>query len=870
MKVFTKHSISALVIARNEQASVEKVIKESIDILPKLSKKYEILINDDASSDKTSAILDKFSKKYNFIKVFHQKKPLGISGGLEFLYKKSNNQLVFTNAADGQFTIKDLPKMIDQIHKGYDLVVGKRSSKKHYSTFRKVISYFYNKLPKILFGVELFDAGSNKLYKKNVLEKTRPISKSVFSEAERIIRAYKLGFNVSYVNIHHFARKKETSSTIRLKTILHSLLDVLKYFYITRRKSLFIISVLFILIIIGQVLSVRPVLNRALNGDDWDSLTVYRADPYASSYVERAAHIYTTSSRAYISQFIYIGTLYDIFGFNPQTYQLVSIFFKVVATLSIYFLIIILLKNRLLAFISAFLFSIWPSAAGGLTFITTGQHYLAIIFIALFVGSYHYLIKNQFQNKKTNFSSLLINSLFFYLALISAPERTFPFLAIPFLVESILFLKIIFRRNLDFLSKKKYGISFLKRLLFIYGIIYIFFFKKTNVTDSPDFYQSVIYFYDRIFKESNWQILLIPFTALGNTLIDNKLLSSIYNTSGSSQIESLKILLQKHIIFSAIFTLIISWLIKSKNFFLFYSSIVIATLISALLIISIVKNVDSIPFNLRVYYDLNSLNAVFIASYYFILSVAFFTEWLLNQRNSRLLLTLSLCPWWSLLFIVSTWLTKIDTNTISIHRYLTIPSISSVIFVSIIIVLFYKRLTKMIKYNSATIRYLILIILLIPIFYYQTSYVFGWFNKDNETTGRLNSQQTILKQRLDEQLDKNRTKNMLVYIEWQGNPADYTFGLSFFDAIQDILLYDNNYNLIEGCKGFTYADISKLKKITRINKGVVTFLQQSYCINQSIRSDQMTEFKLEEFQAFLLKNDQFFDIKEETLSKLKP
>lgn len=225
-----KYSISAVIIARNEESTIKKVIIESLDILPKLTKDWEILINDDASEDKTGHVLDFYSKRFPRIKVFHQKKPLGISGGFEFLYKKANKQLVFINAADGQYSIKDLPKMINEIDIGYDLVIGKRSNKIYYGILRKFISFIYNKLPEELFGVKLYDAGSIKLYKKEVLRKTVPFSKSVFSEAERIIRAQKLGFKITSISIRYFARKKGSSS-VKFKIILDSIFDMLRVYF---------------------------------------------------------------------------------------------------------------------------------------------------------------------------------------------------------------------------------------------------------------------------------------------------------------------------------------------------------------------------------------------------------------------------------------------------------------------------------------------------------------------------------------------------------------------------------------------------------------------------------------------------------------
>lgn len=231
-------SISALIIARNEQATVEKVIKESIRVLSKLTDKYEILINDDASSDKTTTILDLYAKKYSFIKIYHQKKPLGISGGTELLYSKAKYDLIFANAVDGQFTAYDLPRMVKKIYQGYDLVIGKRKKKIEYNIIRRIMTLCFAFIPKILFGKELYDPGSMKLYKREIIKNTKPLSKSVFSEAERIIRTYQLGYSIVSVPIRHFPRKTGRSSAIKLKLVVHSTFDMLKLFFFLNKDKL--------------------------------------------------------------------------------------------------------------------------------------------------------------------------------------------------------------------------------------------------------------------------------------------------------------------------------------------------------------------------------------------------------------------------------------------------------------------------------------------------------------------------------------------------------------------------------------------------------------------------------------------------------
>ena len=229
-------SISVVITARNEAKTIASVLEETIAVVKNLTRKFEIIINNDASDDKTTEILKKFAEKYQFIKAYHQKKPLGIAGAFEFLYRKAQYNLVFTNAGDGEYSSQELPKMLKKLNQGADVVVGKRENK-HYGWTRKIISFFFNSLPKIIFKVSLYDAGSIKLYKKKVLEKTQPQSKGVFNEAERLIRASGLGYKIGAVNIKHYSRKGGKASGVKISLIIEALMDLNRLFYSLKFKK---------------------------------------------------------------------------------------------------------------------------------------------------------------------------------------------------------------------------------------------------------------------------------------------------------------------------------------------------------------------------------------------------------------------------------------------------------------------------------------------------------------------------------------------------------------------------------------------------------------------------------------------------------
>jgi len=100
---------------------------------------------------------------------------------------------------------------------------------KKYDLQRKIISFSFNFIPGILFGVKLYDAGSTKLYKKKVLQDTKPSSQGVFGEAERIILANRLGYKVTSVPVRHFSRKGGVATGARFNLIHEAFIDMIKF-----------------------------------------------------------------------------------------------------------------------------------------------------------------------------------------------------------------------------------------------------------------------------------------------------------------------------------------------------------------------------------------------------------------------------------------------------------------------------------------------------------------------------------------------------------------------------------------------------------------------------------------------------------------
>jgi glycosyltransferase involved in cell wall biosynthesis len=200
-----EQSISVIIPAYNDQVTIEEVVSEAIEIVSGLATDYEIFIVNDDSRDGTGALLDRLTQADKAIRVVHHETNRGYGATIAELYMGAKGDLVFSLPGDGQLRARELLKMLPAIQ-DHDIVIGRRRERQDPFT-RKVYSFIYNSLIRILYGLTVRDINSIKLIKREVLEHIRFETTSAFTDAELCIRASRLGYSIGEVDIEHLARQ---------------------------------------------------------------------------------------------------------------------------------------------------------------------------------------------------------------------------------------------------------------------------------------------------------------------------------------------------------------------------------------------------------------------------------------------------------------------------------------------------------------------------------------------------------------------------------------------------------------------------------------------------------------------------------------
>lgn len=220
-----KPSISLLIPAYNEAATLEAATLRAIDVVRACSDDYEVVILDDASRDGTPDISEQLAKNDpHHVRFLRHDVNRGIAATFEDLYRAASKEYVFLIPADNEFPPEILHQIVAMLPQ-FDIVVCRRTVKP-YTFWRTIVSRAYRGLPRLLFGVDLHDAGSIKCVKREIFSSVRVTSKGVFVEAERLIRAVRRGYRLGVVDIRQELRQAGKARGARFPVVARALADM--------------------------------------------------------------------------------------------------------------------------------------------------------------------------------------------------------------------------------------------------------------------------------------------------------------------------------------------------------------------------------------------------------------------------------------------------------------------------------------------------------------------------------------------------------------------------------------------------------------------------------------------------------------------
>jgi glycosyltransferase involved in cell wall biosynthesis len=246
----------------NEQESVPQLYVKIIDAMDALGEPYEIVFVDDGSKDGTFRQLSAISQDDERVVVVRLRRNFGQTAALKAGFDHSRAEIIISMDGDLQHDPAEIPRFIEKLQEGYDIVSGWRVARTDHWLSRRLPSRIANWMMAKLSRVDLHDFGTTfKAYRREIISEI-----NLYGELHRFIPALASwsGASIAEVPITNIPRKSGKSNygisrTIRVFLDLISVKFLLDYS--TKPLQLFGLPGLFCLLT-GGALEVWVLLRK--------------------------------------------------------------------------------------------------------------------------------------------------------------------------------------------------------------------------------------------------------------------------------------------------------------------------------------------------------------------------------------------------------------------------------------------------------------------------------------------------------------------------------------------------------------------------------------------------------------------------------
>ena len=224
-----RKDVSIIIPLYNEELSLRELYEKIKSVVSRLGR-FEILFIDDGSTDNSMRILHDIRNRDRRVKIIRFRRNYGKSAALSVGFYHAEGDIVVTMDADLQDDPNEIPNLVHELKKGYDLVSGWKKKRRDPIT-KTIPSRFFNFVTAQLTGVKIHDINCGlKAYRKEVVKEVK-----VYGELHRYIPvlAHWLGYKISEVPVLHHSRKYGKTK-FGLGRFWKGFLDLLTVIFTTR------------------------------------------------------------------------------------------------------------------------------------------------------------------------------------------------------------------------------------------------------------------------------------------------------------------------------------------------------------------------------------------------------------------------------------------------------------------------------------------------------------------------------------------------------------------------------------------------------------------------------------------------------------
>lgn len=222
----------------NEEKNVKKVVEDAIPVAKNVADKWEILMIDDGSSDKTNEEAKSIAKRYSNIKLISHRPNRGYGAALRSGLVNSQYKYVVFTDGDRQFDFSEVEKFITEIPDA-DIVIGYRKVRQD-SFIRHILMNLLKIWDFIFFRFYYRDIDCGfKMFKRSAVDILLPLrSEGAMITTEILAKAKQKNLIIKQVEVSHYPRKFGNQSGANIPVVIRAILESFLLWFDIKNKRI--------------------------------------------------------------------------------------------------------------------------------------------------------------------------------------------------------------------------------------------------------------------------------------------------------------------------------------------------------------------------------------------------------------------------------------------------------------------------------------------------------------------------------------------------------------------------------------------------------------------------------------------------------
>ncbi len=231
MKVTDSIEYSVVIPIYNEEKSLLPLYYSIRNVMSEIKYPYEIIFINDGSTDNSLDILKSISSKSNDVILVNLTENYGQSTAMQAGFDFSTGKIIITIDGDLQNDPRDIPRLLDKMRQGYDVVCGWRHDR-HDPFLKRISAKIANVFRRLFWKEKIHDVGCTlRVYLRRTLKDIH-----LYRHRHRFLTFILLrkGFKIGEIKIKHHPRRFGKSKYSVFGCSIQSIIDLCFFIFLPR------------------------------------------------------------------------------------------------------------------------------------------------------------------------------------------------------------------------------------------------------------------------------------------------------------------------------------------------------------------------------------------------------------------------------------------------------------------------------------------------------------------------------------------------------------------------------------------------------------------------------------------------------------